>query len=64
LTQPQHDNQRRHVPPQELTRGDLADIARLLAEITSLHDKLAAARLRANGIALRSDVIALRFCGA
>jgi hypothetical protein len=47
LTQPQHDNQRRHVPPQELTRGDLADIARLLAEITSLHDKLAAARLRA-----------------
>jgi hypothetical protein len=42
----QHD-QRRHAPRQELTRNDLADIARLLTEITSLHSQLAAARLRA-----------------
>ena len=46
MTQPQH-NERRHAPRQELTRHDLADIARLLTEITSLHSQLAAARLRA-----------------
>lgn len=46
LTRPQHD-QRRYAPRQELTRDDLADIARLLAEIISLHSQLAAARLRA-----------------
>jgi hypothetical protein len=42
----QHDN-RRHAPRQELTRHDLADIARLLSEISSLHSQLADARLKA-----------------
>ena len=44
MTQPQH-NERRHAPRPELTRNDLADIARLLTEIISLHSQLAAARL-------------------
>jgi hypothetical protein len=46
LTQPQHNGARR-APRQELTRHDLADIARLISEITSLHSQLAAARLKA-----------------
>jgi hypothetical protein len=46
MTQSQHDS-RRHAPRQEITREDLADIARLLAEITSLHRQIAAERLRA-----------------
>jgi hypothetical protein len=38
----------RHAPRHELTREEIADIARrLLAEINSLHDRLTAARLRA-----------------
>lgn len=45
MIQPQHS--RRHAPQQEITREDLADIARLLAEIVSLHTQLAAARLKA-----------------
>jgi len=47
LTQPSQHDQRRHAPRQELTRHDLADIARLLSEISSLHSQLAAARLKA-----------------
>jgi len=43
----QQNNDRRHAPRQELTPEDLADIARLLTEITSLHSQLANARLRA-----------------
>ncbi|MGH3279636.1 MAG: hypothetical protein ACRDNW_10925 [Trebonia sp.] len=43
----QQDNDQRHAPRQELTRHDLADIARLLSEIASLHSQLAAARLKA-----------------
>lgn len=46
MTPSQH-NDRRHAPRQELTREDLADTARLLTEITSLHNQLTAARLRA-----------------
>jgi hypothetical protein len=38
---------RRHAPRQELTREDLANIARLLTEITSLHPQLSDARQRA-----------------
>lgn len=39
---------RRHTPRQQLTREEIAEIAWLLAEITtSLHDQLTAARLRA-----------------
>lgn len=45
MTRPQPS--RRHAPRQELTRKDLADISRLLTEITSLHNQLTAARLRA-----------------
>jgi hypothetical protein len=45
MTRPQH-NDRRHAPRQELTRDDLADIARLLTEIASLHNRLTAERLR------------------
>jgi hypothetical protein len=40
-------NDRRHAPRQELTREDLADIARLLTEITSLHSQLSDARQQA-----------------
>lgn len=46
MTSSQH-NDRRHAPRQELTREELADIARLLTEISSLHSQLSAARLRA-----------------
>lgn len=46
MTTSQH-NDRRHAPRQELTHDDLADIAQLLTEITSLHNQLTAARLRA-----------------
>jgi hypothetical protein len=46
LTRARNDEWR-NAPRQELTRDDLADIARLLAEIISLHSQLAAARLRA-----------------
>jgi hypothetical protein len=45
MANPQHIQ--RHAPQQELTREDLADTARLLTEITSLHNQLAAARLKA-----------------
>jgi hypothetical protein len=46
MTPSQHSN-RRHAPRQQLTREDLADIARLLTEITSLHSQLSESRLRA-----------------
>ena len=46
MTPSQH-NDRRHAPRQELTREDLADIARLLTEIAALHNQLNDARLRA-----------------
>ena len=53
-----HD--RRHAPQQKLTREDLADIARLLAEINSLHKQLAAARLKAANLeaAIRAAISA------
>jgi hypothetical protein len=47
LTQSSQHDQARHAPRQELTSHDLADIARLLSEISSLHSQLAAARLKA-----------------
>jgi hypothetical protein len=57
---PQHDPARQ-APTQKLTRDELADIARLLSEITSLHSQLSAARLKsanleaASRAALRAD---------
>jgi hypothetical protein len=58
MTQPQHDT--RHAPRQELTRDELADIARLLAEINSLHTQLTAARLKAANLeaAIRAAISA------
>ena len=47
MTHASQHNERRHAPRQELSRHDLADIARLLSEISSLHSQLAAARLKA-----------------
>ena len=60
MIQPQYE--RRHAPQQEITREDLADIARLLSEISSLHSQLAAARLKAANLeaAMRAALSAQR----
>lgn len=47
MTHASQHSERRHAPSQPLTRDDLADISRLLSEISSLHSQLSAARLKA-----------------